>query len=63
MAKASVAEALAIVNRVKPKETYFVHMCHDIGLHVEAEKKLPPHVHLAYDGLTISVEDGVVTEL
>ena len=59
---ANVAEALAVVNRVKPKETYFVHMCHDIGLHAIVEKKLPPHVHLAYDGLSISIENGIITE-
>ena len=52
---ASVDEALALIREIKPEETYFVHVNHDIGLHEEAQKKLPPHVHLAYDGLTIEI--------
>lgn len=50
---ASVDESLALVDRVKPKVTYFVHACHDIGLHDVVEKALPEHVHLAYDGMTV----------
>ena len=49
----SISEALANVKLLAPKETYFVHMSHHAGLHAEAEKELPPHVHFAYDGLTI----------
>lgn len=49
----SISEALENVARLTPQETYFVHMSHHVGLHEEAEKKLPPHVHFAYDGLEI----------
>lgn len=49
----NVSEALGNVARLKPKETYFVHMSHNIGLHEDAEKELPPHVHFSYDGLEI----------
>ena len=49
----SISEALANVKLVAPKETYFVHMSHHAGLHAEADRELPPHVHFAYDGLTI----------
>ena len=51
----SIGEALANVERLAPKETYFIHMSHHVGLHEEAEKQLPPHVHFAYDGLTIQL--------
>lgn len=51
----NVEEALALVREVQPKETYFIHMSHTIGLHEEAQKKLPEHVHFAYDGLTIEI--------
>jgi phosphoribosyl 1,2-cyclic phosphate phosphodiesterase len=51
----SISEALANVERLAPKETYFIHMSHHVGLHEEAEKQLPPHVHFAYDGLTIQL--------
>ena len=51
----SISEALANVERLQPKETYFVHMSHHAGLHKEAEKVLPPHVRFAYDGLAIEL--------
>ncbi len=51
----SISEALGNVKRLAPKETYFVHMSHHAGLHEEAEKLLPPHVHFAYDGLEIII--------
>ena len=51
----SISEALENVGRLSPKETYFIHMSHHVGLHEEAEKQLPPHVHFAYDGLTIQL--------
>ena len=50
----TIDEALANVRRLAPKETYFVHMSHHVGLHVEAEKMLPPHVHFAYDGMVVT---------
>lgn len=46
-------EALALAGRIRARETYFVHMSHDIGLHSEVEKILPEHVHLAFDGKEI----------
>lgn len=51
----SLGEALAQVERIGPKETYLIHMSHRIGLHALVEKELPPHVHYAYDGLTVTV--------
>ena len=33
--------------------TYIIHMSHEVGLHAEEDAKLPPDVHLAYDGLTV----------
>ena len=52
----SISEALENVKLVAPKETYFIHMSHHTGLHAEVEKELPPHVHFAYDGLSLSIE-------
>lgn len=48
-------EALAFAVKVGAKETYFIHMNHHMGLHADVERKLPPHVHLAYDGQVIDV--------
>lgn len=52
----TVLEALSIIERIKPQETYFTHMMHHIGLHSKIEKCLPSGVHLAYDGLEIEVD-------
>lgn len=49
----NVEQALESARRIGAKETYFIHMSHHIGLHAEAETKLPPHVHFAYDGQVI----------
>ncbi len=51
----SISQALEIVDDIKPGKTYFVHMSHQFGLHEEEQKKLPPHVYVAYDGLKIEV--------
>lgn len=49
----SLAEALEAAKRIGAKETYLIHMSHQIGLQAEIEKQLPPHVHFASDGLNI----------
>ena len=46
----TIDEALAVVDRVKPKQTYFTHMSHQV-MHAEIDPTLPAHVRLAYDGL------------
>lgn len=48
-------EALAMVNKIKPKTTYFTHISHKLGLHASIEKELPDNVHLAFDGLRLSL--------
>lgn len=48
--------AVKWVERLAPKRAFFTHMCHDLG-HERTETLLPGHVRLAYDGLTIEVED------
>ncbi len=50
-----VDETLDFISKVKPRQAYLVHVTHHIGLHDEAEQRLPPNVHLAYDGLEITV--------
>lgn len=53
----SLDEALALIRRVAPREAYLTHMSHEIGLSAETSKLLPTGVHLAYDGLEITVND------
>jgi membrane-associated HD superfamily phosphohydrolase len=47
---ANLAEAAA--RRIGASQTYFIHMCHELG-HAETEANLPPDVRLAYDGLRL----------
>ncbi len=54
----SVSEAIENARRLGARETYLIHMCHHVGLHAEAEQLLPPHVHFAYDGLTLFTDDS-----
>lgn len=49
----NLAEALDTAQRIGAKETYFIHMSHHIGLQAEVERRLPPHVYFASDGLEI----------
>jgi len=51
----NIEEALAIIDKVGPKTTYFTHISHKMGFHDEVEAKLPENVHLAYDTLKITV--------
>ncbi len=51
----SVAEAIEIINRVRPERAYLTHMSHGIGLYAEASKQLPEGVEFAYDGLVVEI--------
>ena len=51
----NLEEALAWVERLQPKQTYFTHISHLLGFHDEVSQKLPPHVALAYDTLSITI--------
>ncbi len=44
-------QALDVIARLKPEKTYLTHMSHELG-HEETNRRLPPGVELAYDGLT-----------
>jgi phosphoribosyl 1,2-cyclic phosphate phosphodiesterase len=48
----SLSEALAVVERVKPGQTYFTHLSHTFD-HGPTQAMLPPKVALAYDGLVV----------
>jgi phosphoribosyl 1,2-cyclic phosphate phosphodiesterase len=54
----SLGEALDNIARIRPKEAYLIHMSHRMGLQAEVEKELPPHVHLAYDGLCVTSDSS-----
>ena len=47
----SIDEAVDVIQRVGPKKAYLTHMSHDVD-HETTNRKLPPGIELAYDGLT-----------
>lgn len=53
----TVEEALALIARVRPRRAYLTHMSHDIGLHADSAARLPEGVELAYDTLTIEINE------
>lgn len=53
----NVEEAVALINRIRPRVAYLTHLSHDIGLHAEAIKRLPEGVFLGYDTLSIQIEE------
>ncbi|MFN8241108.1 MAG: MBL fold metallo-hydrolase [Bacteroidales bacterium] len=53
----SLREALELVNEISPRKAFITHISHQMGLHDEVEKELPAGVVLAYDGLSLEIDD------
>jgi phosphoribosyl 1,2-cyclic phosphate phosphodiesterase len=53
----SLAEAVAVAERVQPRQTYFTHICHDLP-HEATNRTLPPIMALASDGLSFAFDAG-----
>ena len=50
-----VGDAIRVANRIGAKKVYLTHMTHQIGLHEDANKKLPEIFQFGYDGLSFIV--------
>jgi phosphoribosyl 1,2-cyclic phosphate phosphodiesterase len=50
----TVAEAVEVVQRLRPRQTYLTHICHDLP-HAATNASLPRGVELAFDGLTFDI--------
>lgn len=50
----SLSEALDVIEEVRPRQAYLVHISHEMS-HATASAQLPPHVHVAWDGLCVDV--------
>lgn len=48
-------EALALIDEVKPKETYLTHISHLFATHEEINGRLPDHVYPAFDGQRFTI--------
>jgi phosphoribosyl 1,2-cyclic phosphate phosphodiesterase len=51
----SLSEAIYIAQELGVPRTFFTHMSHQMGLHEDINKELPPGIALAYDKMTIDV--------
>lgn len=49
-----VEESLALLASIGARTSYLIHLCHDLD-HDDLAGKLPPGVHVSYDGLKVCV--------
>jgi len=47
-------EAIALADELQIPHVYLTHISHQLGKHEIINKILPPHIQLAYDGLTVA---------
>jgi phosphoribosyl 1,2-cyclic phosphate phosphodiesterase len=52
----TLEEAIEVVTELQPRQAYFTHMSHVLGLHADIDAELPAGVALAYDGLSFEVD-------
>jgi phosphoribosyl 1,2-cyclic phosphate phosphodiesterase len=52
----NLEQSLAYAARIGARETYLIHMTHELEYH-EVSRILPPNVHMAYDGLQLDIDD------
>ncbi|MBX2965958.1 MAG: MBL fold metallo-hydrolase [Cyclobacteriaceae bacterium] len=51
----NLEQAIQMVEIIKPKQAYFTHISHKLGLHAEVSKQLPDNIKLAFDGLSLEL--------
>lgn len=51
----NLKEALDVISVTAPRAAYLIHLAHQMGRHADVESTLPPGVHIACDGLTVTV--------
>lgn len=53
----SLPQALELIAEIKPGKAYLTHLSHQMGFHTQIQNELPENVFLAYDGLTLEIEN------
>ncbi len=51
----NLAQAVKVLEFLRPERAYITHISHMMGFHDEVEKELPGFIRLAYDGLQIEI--------
>ncbi len=49
----NLEEALAEVEKIRPRRTVFIHLSHHMGRYAEVQAGLPPGVEIGYDGMVL----------
>ena len=49
-------QSVDLINELKPKKAYLIHISHLMGLHDEIQSELPSNIFLSYDGLKINLQ-------
>jgi phosphoribosyl 1,2-cyclic phosphate phosphodiesterase len=50
----NLSQAVEQIDRIQPGRAFLTHIAHQVD-HQKVDDSLPPHVHLAYDGLVLEV--------
>jgi phosphoribosyl 1,2-cyclic phosphate phosphodiesterase len=53
----SLREAIDFIRAISPKKAFITHISHQMGLHNEVSRELPPGIMLAYDGLNFECDE------
>ncbi len=52
-------EAISFAQEIKAERTFFTHISHNMGRHIDVNKELPEGIELAYDGLTLELNHNL----
>lgn len=51
----NLVQALELIEELSPGRAYLTHLSHNMGLHSEVSRLLPPNVEIAFDGLQVAI--------
>jgi phosphoribosyl 1,2-cyclic phosphate phosphodiesterase len=53
----SLREAIDFIREISPKKAFITHISHQMGLHADVSKELPPGIMLAFDGMSFLCDE------
>ena len=51
----NLRQAIDVINAVRPRKAFLIHMSHHFGLHAAVAPTLPEGIEIAYDGLQTTI--------
>ena len=51
----TLAEAIDIAAELSPRQTWFTHISHQLGLHAQVQNELPQGINLGFDGVELYI--------